>query len=114
MHGQQNIKKKSEKVSYKRVNGKGKTWIDFALICLYYLSSLTCPGPFLFPIPNSGLPILLFSMTHLPLLSCITHLYSNVAHFHPEDGDSSRFLGFSKTLVTSYQATHWHNPRDHI
>jgi hypothetical protein len=37
-----------------------------------------------------------------------------VAHFHPENGDSSRFLGFSKTLITSYQATHWCNPRDHI
>jgi hypothetical protein len=37
-----------------------------------------------------------------------------VAHFYPEDGDSSRFLGLSKTLVTSYQAAHWHNPRDHI
>lgn len=85
----------SEKISYIRIKGRGTMRIDFVFLCLFYPSSLACSGYFLSPIPNSGLPIILFSMTYL---SCITYSFSSMAHFHPEDGDSSMFIDISKTV----------------
>jgi hypothetical protein len=49
----------------------------------------------------------------LSLLSCIMCPFSNMAYFHPEDGDS-RYLGSCKMLVNSYQSTHLYNPKDHV